>query len=78
MGRHVNRSFVLFLIGKFTLDRQNHSHFCKCYYCRCLIDLNRELGKWNFYDLNKDHNKWFIIFHQKDDHEITLFPVFIL
>ena len=37
----------------------------------------RELGKWNFYDLNKDHDKWFIILHQKDDHEITLFPVFI-
>ena len=77
MGRHVNRSFVLFLIRKFNLDRQNYSHFCKCYYCRCLINLNRELGKWNFYDLNKDHDKWFIIFHQKDDHEITLFPVFI-
>ena len=77
MGRHVNRSFVLFLIPKFSLDRQNHSDFCKCYYCRCFINLNRELSKWNFYDLRKDHDKWFIIFHQKDYHEITVFPVFV-
>ena len=77
MGRHVNRSFILFLIRKFNLHRENHPQFCSCYYCRRLINLNRELGKWNFYDLNKDHDKWLIIFHQKDHDEITLFPVFI-
>ena len=54
MGRHVKRSFILFFIRKFHLDRQNHSQFCKCCYCWCFINLNREWGKWNFYDLNKD------------------------
>ena len=77
MGRHVNRSFILFLIRKCNLYRENHSQFCSCYYCRRLINLNRELGKCSFYDLNKDYDKWFIIFHQKDNDEITLFPVFI-
>ena len=65
MGRHVNQSFILFLIRKFNLDRQNHSQFCKCYCCRRLINLNRKLGKWNFYDLNKDRDKWFIFFIKK-------------
>ena len=63
MAKHVNHSFIFFLIRKFNLDRENHSHFCKCYYCGRRINLNRELGKWNFYDLSKDHDKWFIIFY---------------
>ena len=75
MGRHVNRFFILFLIWKFNLDRQNHFQFCESYYCRCLKNLNRELGKCHLYDLNKDHDKWLIIFHQSKDYEITLFPV---
>ena len=23
------------------------------------------MGRWSFYDLNRFHNKWFIIFHRK-------------
>ena len=77
MGRYVELSFILFLILKFNLDRQNHFQFCECYYCRCFNNLNRELGKWNFYDLNKDRDKWFIVFHRKKGYEITLFLVHI-
>ena len=77
MGRHVNRSFVLFLIRKFNMNRQNRSKFCECYDCNCIKNLQKELERLDFYTLNQNHNKWFIIFHQKNDHKITHFPVFI-
>ena len=77
MGRHINRSFILFLIRKFNINRQNHSKFCKSYDCSCLKNLQKELERWDFYTLNQSHNKWLIIFHQKNDYKITLFPVFI-
>ena len=38
----------------------------------------KRIRKMGFNNLNKNHNKWFIISHQKYDHEITIFPVFIL
>ena len=59
------------------MNRQNHSKFCKCYDCNCIKNLQKELERCDFYTLNQNHNKWFIIFYQRNDHKITLFSVFI-
>ena len=77
MGRHVKRSFILFLVRKFKIEIRNHDDFCHCYYCKRFDNLQKELDKWSFHNLNKEHGKWFIILHQINDHKITLFPVFI-
>ena len=66
MERLVNRAFVCFLIQQYYLDKQNH-----------FDSLHSENDRWGFYDLNRLHDKWFIIFHRKLDCQITLFPVFI-
>ena len=41
-----------------------------------LDNLLNEMDKWSFHKLNQFHDKWFIIFHQKYDCQITLFTVF--
>ena len=77
MERHVDHSFVCSLIKQFYMEKQNHHNSCICYVCKRLVSLLNEMEKWSFYDLNRFHDKWFIIFHQKYDCEINLFPVFI-
>ena len=77
MERHVDHSFVCSLIKQFYMEKQNHHNSCICYVCKRLVILLNEMEKWSFYDLNRFHDKWFIIFHQKYDCEVTLFPVFI-
>ena len=78
MGRHVDRRFICFLVHSYYLDRQNpHSSRC-CFKCERLSNLLHEMGRWSFYDLNQEHNKWFVIFHKKKcDSQIAIFPVFI-
>ena len=75
MGRHVNRSFISFLVRKFKIEIRNHFDFCHCYDCKRFDNFQKELDKWSFHNLNKEHDKWFKILHQINDHKITLFPV---
>ena len=75
MGRNVDRLFISFLYRNFKKEIRNHYNFCKCYFCKKFHNLHKELERWCFHNLN--HNKWFIIFHQSDNTQITLFPVFI-
>ena len=77
MGRHVDREFIVSSVKQFYFDRQEHYKFCSCYNCKCLDSLLNEMDRWDFYDLNVFHDKWFIIFHRKTEYQITLFPVFI-
>ena len=77
MERHVDDTFICFLIKQYYLDKQNHYKFCQCFICNRLKNLLNEMDGWIFYDLNRFHDKLFIIFHQKLDWQITLFPVFI-
>ena len=77
MGRHVNRLFISFLFHKFKIEIQNHCDFCSCYYCKRFDNLHKELERWSFHNLNKKHDKWFIILYQIRDHKINFFPVFI-
>ena len=76
MGRHVNRRFICSLCHQYYHNKQKHHKFCFCFSCKSLEYLLDEMDRWNFYDLNRCHDKWFIIFHKKNK-EITLFPVFI-
>ena len=75
MGRHVNRRFICFLIHQYYHNTQKHHKFCLCSSCKSLGNLLDEMARWNFYDLNRFHDKCFIIFHKNK--KITLFPVFI-
>ena len=77
MGRHADRAFICFLIRHYYWDKQNHCQICHCFICKRLKSLLNEIDRWNFYDLNRFHDKWFLIFHRKFDCQITLFPVFI-
>ena len=77
MGTHVDRSFIHFLLKQYYLDKQNHHKCCYCFICKRLDSLLNEMHKWSFHNLNQFHDKLFIIFHQKYDCQITLFPVFI-
>ena len=77
METHVDRSFIHFLLKQYYLDKQNHHKCCYCFICKRLDSLLNEMHKWSFHNLNQFHDKWFIIFHQKYDCQITLFPVFI-
>ena len=54
---------------------QKHRKFCFCSSCKSLGNLLDEMARWNFYDLNRFHDKWLIILHKNK--KITLFPVFI-
>ena len=65
MGKDVNRKFVCLLIKIFYLDKQKHHKLCHCYSCKRLNSLLSEMERWSFYELNRFHNKWFIIFHRK-------------
>ena len=35
------------------------------------------MDRWSFYDLNRFHDKWFIIFHRKFDCQISLLFQFL-
>ena len=50
--------------------------FCSCFKCKRLQSILDEIDRWGFYEFNKGHKKWFIIFH-KIDWRVTLFLVFI-
>ena len=77
MGRHIDRKFIVFVVHSYYLDRKsNHFHY-SCFKCKRLHNLLHEINRWNFYDLNRGHNKWFVIFHKKFDSQITTFLVFI-
>ena len=77
MGRHVDRTFICFLIKQYYSDKENHYKFCNFFICKCLENLLNEMDGRSFYDLNRFHDKWFIIFHRKFDYQTTLFQVFI-
>ena len=77
MGKHVNRLFILYLLLRLKKEIQNHYNFCGCYYCKRFDNLHKELERWSYYSFNREHNKWFINFHQSNDMQIPLFPVFI-
>ena len=76
MGRHANRRFICSLIHQYYRNKQKHDKFCFCSSCKSLEYLLDETDRWNFDDLNQFHDKWFIIFHKKNN-KITLFTVFI-
>ena len=76
MRRHVNCRFICSLIQQYYHNKQKHHIFCFCSWCKSLESLLNEMERWTFYDLNRFHDKWFIIFHKKTK-KITLFPVFI-
>ena len=76
MGRHVNRTFICSLITQYYNNKQKNHKFCFRSLCKSLENLLNEMERWNFYDLSRFHDKWFIIFHKKTK-KITLFPVFI-
>ena len=76
MDGHVDRPFVAFLVRSYYLDRKSHYFFCSCFKCKGLQSILDKIDKWGFYDFNKGHKKWFLIFH-KSDWRVTLFPVFI-
>ena len=74
MGRHVDKKFVVFIVHSYYLDRKSHHFFCSCsLFLQSLLD---EMNKLGFYELNKGHKKWFVIF-QKSDWRVTLFLVLI-
>ena len=73
MGRHVDHAFIHFLVRQYYIDKRNHHKFCYCFNCKRLDSLLNEMNKWSFHNLNQFHDKWFIIFHQKYDFQITLF-----
>ena len=75
MARHVTRRFICSLIHQYHHNMQKHHKFCFCSSCKSLGNLLDEMARWNFYDLNRFHDKWLIIFHKNK--KITLFPVFI-
>ena len=77
MGRHIGRNFICSLVKNYYIQKQNHHKLCHCYNCKYLDSLLSEMERWNFYQLNRFHSKWFITFHQKFECQITLFPVFI-
>ena len=77
MGRHVDRKFIIFLIKGYYKDRKNHQYLCCYFKCKRLANILHEIDQWSFCDLNKGHNKWFLILHNKFDPKVTLFPVFI-
>ena len=74
MGIHVNRQFICSLLHQYYHNKQKHHKFCYFCSCKSLEYLLDEMNRWNFYDLNQFHDKWFIIFHKKNK-KITLFPV---
>ena len=77
MGRHVNRSFICSFIKYYQCYHNKRKHkFCFCFSCKSFRNLLDEIERWNFYDMNRFHDKWFIIFHKKNK-KTTLFPVFV-
>ena len=76
MGRNVNREFVCSLVHEYYYNKQKHQRFCFCISCKSLSDLLNEIERWDFYGLNRFHDKWFVMFH-KSSKKIALFPVFI-
>ena len=77
MGIHVDRKFIVRLLKGYYEDRKNHHFLCCCYKCKRFVNTLHEIERWNFYDLNKTHSKWFVIVHKKYDPKITIFPVYI-
>ena len=75
MGRHVYRKFIVHLIKGYYKEKRNHHSLC---YCVSVLPIFYKKLNDGFYDLNKAHNKWFVIVHNKYDPEITIFPAFIL
>ena len=75
MGRHVYRKFIVHLIKGYYKEKRNHHSLC---YCVSVLSIFYKKLNDGFYDLNKAHNKWFVIVHNKYDPEITIFPAFIL
>ena len=71
-----NRTFICSLLKQYYHNKQKHQKFCFCFYWQSLNNLLDEMDRWSFYDLNRFHDKWFIIFH-KSRRKITLFPVFM-
>ena len=71
MGRQVNRSFICFLVKNYYLDKQNYHKLCHCYNCKRLDSLLSQMERWSFYELNRFHDKWFIIFHRKFECQIA-------
>ena len=55
------------------MERKNHHCFCHCLKCKRFKNILQEIKRWRFYDLNKTHDKWFVIIHK---YKITIFPVF--
>ena len=77
MGKHINRNFICCLVKNYYFEKQNHHKQCQCYNCKRLDILLSETERWSFYELNRFHDKWLIIFHRKFECQITLFPVSI-
>ena len=73
MGRHVDHTFIHFMVRQYYIDKRNHHKFCYCFNCKRLDSLLNEMNKWSFHNLNQFQDKWFIIFHRKYDFQITLF-----
>ena len=68
----IAHSFI-FCSDNIILIKEHHK---SRFICKRLYNLLNEMDKWSFYNLNQFHDKWFIIFHQKYDCQITLFTVF--
>ena len=77
IGRHVDRKFIVHLIKGFYKKKKNHHSLCDCFKCKRFVNILQEIERWSFYDLNRTHNKWFVIVHNKYDPEITIFLDFI-
>ena len=75
MGKYVDQKFVASMVQFYYNERKNHYHR-KCYKCKHLENLIKQMDKWSFYTLNVHYSKWFFIYNFFDS-KVTLFPVFI-
>ena len=78
MGRHAKRSYLIDLVNQSHIDQEKNCHFCSksnCSFWQRNQNLEGELREKEFHVKNTKVKNWFIIYFQKDNNKITVFPV---
>ena len=79
IGRHVKRNYLINFFNQFFIEQEKNCNFrsrFNCKFCLQTVNLEQELSRNDFSTKNKTHDNWFVIYHQNNSYQITLFPVF--
>ena len=78
MGRHVDRKYLIDLVNQYYSDQEKNSNFCcksLCLFYQRSTNLEKELRDRPLNTRYAKQKKWFIIYHQKNNYKITVFPI---